>query len=141
MSDTPETDAQVTTFTSISKLKKRFEVSTGKVSAEFARKLERERDELRRERDEALVLAGGASTLRELANLHVEALLCWSTAERERDEERAITFRQADCIEELESERDDARRASARWKSAAKDWRRFYIELWGRHKRFKEASK
>ena len=141
MSDTPETDAQVTTFTSISKLKKRFEVSTGKVSAEFARKLERERDELRRERDQALVLAGGASTLRELANLHVEALLCWSTAERERDEERAITFRQADCIEELESERDEARRASARWKSAAKDWRRFYIELWGRHKRFKEAAK
>jgi hypothetical protein len=40
--DTPETDAQVTTFSSISKLKKRFECSTGKVSAEFARKLERE---------------------------------------------------------------------------------------------------
>lgn len=49
MSDTPETDAQVTTFTSISKLKKRFEVSTGKVSAEFARKLERERNEAREE--------------------------------------------------------------------------------------------
>jgi hypothetical protein len=42
VSDTPETDAQVTTFSSISKLKKRFECSTGKVSAEFARKLERE---------------------------------------------------------------------------------------------------
>jgi hypothetical protein len=47
VSDTPETDAQVTTFSSISKLKKRFECSTGKVSAEFARKLERERNEAR----------------------------------------------------------------------------------------------
>jgi len=47
VSDTPETDAQVTTFSSISKLKKRFECSTGKVSAEFARKLERELREAR----------------------------------------------------------------------------------------------
>ena len=46
---TPETDAEVTTFTSISKLKRRFEASTGKVSADFARKLERERDEAREE--------------------------------------------------------------------------------------------
>jgi hypothetical protein len=82
-------------------------------AAQEIEKLERERDELRRERDEALVLAGGASTLRELANLHVEALLCWSTAERERDEERTITFRQADCIEELERERDEARQELA----------------------------
>lgn len=44
---TPETDAAVTTFTSISKLKRRFECSTGKVSADFARRLERERDEAR----------------------------------------------------------------------------------------------
>lgn len=44
MSDTPETDAQLTTFTSISKLKKPFVNRTGTVSAEFARKLERERD-------------------------------------------------------------------------------------------------
>lgn len=48
---TPETDAEVTTFTSISKLKRRFEASTGKVSADFARKLERERDEAREQRD------------------------------------------------------------------------------------------
>lgn len=48
---TPETDAAVTTFTSISKLKRRFECSTGKVSAEFARRLERERDEARSEVD------------------------------------------------------------------------------------------
>ena len=53
VSDTPETDAQVTTFGSISKLKKRFECSTGKVSAEFARKLERE---LREARDTVLKL-------------------------------------------------------------------------------------
>lgn len=45
MSDTPETDAQLTTFTSISKLKKHFVSRTGTVSAEFARKLERERDQ------------------------------------------------------------------------------------------------
>ena len=44
---TPETDSQIKTFTSISKLKRRFEASTGKVSADFARKLERERDELK----------------------------------------------------------------------------------------------
>ena len=44
MSDTPETDAQLTTFESISKLKKRFVNKTGTVSAEFARKLERERN-------------------------------------------------------------------------------------------------
>jgi hypothetical protein len=47
MSDTPETDAQLTTFTSISKLKKRFNNRTGPVSADFARKLERERDQAR----------------------------------------------------------------------------------------------
>jgi len=48
---TPETDSQIKTFTSISKLKRRFECSTGKVSADFARRLERERDEAREERD------------------------------------------------------------------------------------------
>jgi hypothetical protein len=47
MSDTPETDAQLTTFTSISKLKKPFVNWTGTVSAAFARKLERERDAAR----------------------------------------------------------------------------------------------
>ncbi len=46
---TPETDAQITTFDSISKYKKRFKNKTGRVSAEFARKLERERDEARTE--------------------------------------------------------------------------------------------
>lgn len=48
MSSTPETDAQLTTFSSISKLKKHFTNRTGTVSADFARKLERERDEARR---------------------------------------------------------------------------------------------
>ena len=47
MSATPETDAQLTTFEAISKLKKRFVNKTGTVSAEFARKLERERNEAR----------------------------------------------------------------------------------------------
>ena len=47
MSDTPETEAQLTTFTSISKLKKHFVNRTGTVSADFARKLECERDEAR----------------------------------------------------------------------------------------------
>jgi hypothetical protein len=57
-SDTPETDAQLTTFESISKLKKRFVNKTGTVSAEFARKLERERDEWRArfEADERLIV-------------------------------------------------------------------------------------
>ena len=57
-SDTPETDAQLTTFESISKLKKRFVNKTGTVSVEFARKLERERDEWRArfEADERLIV-------------------------------------------------------------------------------------
>jgi hypothetical protein len=47
MSDTPETDAQLTTFTSISKLKKPFVNRKGTVSAEFSRKLERENNKMR----------------------------------------------------------------------------------------------
>lgn len=58
MSDTPETDAQLTTFTSISKLKKPFVNRTGTVSAEFARKLERERNVLRG----ALIYIAGLDT-------------------------------------------------------------------------------
>lgn len=55
---TPETDSQITTFDSISKYKKRFKNKTGTVSANFARKLERERDEAREElaRIESLLL-------------------------------------------------------------------------------------
>jgi|688.fasta_scaffold376603_3 hypothetical protein len=95
MSDTPETD----------------NLARGNhvVPTEFARDLERERDELRRERDEALVLAGGASTLRELANLHVEALLCWSTAERERDEARQQERIHYDNFLSMQDERDQWR--------------------------------
>jgi|688.fasta_scaffold636247_2 hypothetical protein len=47
MSDTPETDAQLTAFTSISKLGRHFTNRTGQVNADFARKLERERDQWR----------------------------------------------------------------------------------------------
>jgi hypothetical protein len=55
---TPETDSQITTFDSISKYKKRFKNKTGTVSANFARNLERERDEAREElgRIESLLL-------------------------------------------------------------------------------------
>ncbi len=48
MSDTPETDAQLTSFTSISKLKKHFVNRRGTVSADFARGLERGRNQARR---------------------------------------------------------------------------------------------
>lgn len=48
MSDTPETDAQLTSFTSISKLKKHFVNRRGTVSADFARGLERGRNHARR---------------------------------------------------------------------------------------------
>ena len=47
MSDTPETDSQITYFSSISKYGKRFTNRTGTVSAEFARGLERQRNEAR----------------------------------------------------------------------------------------------
>jgi hypothetical protein len=47
-SNTTETDAQLTTFESISKLKKRFVNKTGTVGVEFTRNMERERDEARR---------------------------------------------------------------------------------------------
>jgi transposase-like protein len=49
MNETPETDAQLTNFLSISKLGKHFTNRTGTVNAEFARTLERERDEAREE--------------------------------------------------------------------------------------------
>ena len=59
-SDTPETDAQLTTFESISKLRKRFVNKTGTVSVEFARNMERKRDEalklLREARDQCYKL-------------------------------------------------------------------------------------
>jgi hypothetical protein len=60
MTDTPETDAQLTTFTSISKLKKPLVNRRGTVSAEFARKLERERDKAHSEcLEQARLLAMG----------------------------------------------------------------------------------
>lgn len=48
MSETPETDAQLTSFTSNSKLKKHFVNRRGTVSADFARGLERGRNHARR---------------------------------------------------------------------------------------------
>lgn len=58
MSDTPRTDAQLTKFTSISKLKKSFVNQRGTVSAEFARSLERECNVLRG----ALIYIAGLDT-------------------------------------------------------------------------------
>jgi hypothetical protein len=49
--DTPETDSQITHFWSISKYGKRFTNRTGTVPADFARRLERERDEARQKLD------------------------------------------------------------------------------------------
>lgn len=48
MSNTPETDARLRSFISISKYKKHFVNRTGTINADFARGLERERDEARR---------------------------------------------------------------------------------------------
>lgn len=91
---TPETDAAVTTFTSISKLKRRFECSTGKVSADFARRLERERDEARdaaakwESSFDAMERAGAEQARRADENRE------WALrAERERDEARALVDR------------------------------------------------
>ena len=44
-SPTPETDAQLRTFDSLTKYGKRFTNRTGQVNADFARRLERQRDE------------------------------------------------------------------------------------------------
>lgn len=63
---TPETDSQIKTFTSISKLKRRFECSTGKVSADFARRSERERDEAREQVKELIYIAERAIALAEI---------------------------------------------------------------------------
>lgn len=86
---TPETDAQIKTFTSVSKLKKSFENRTGTVSAGFARRLERERDEAR----EALEFRRGLYKLLEEANSRLvasnkEAVALARTLKQERDEAR-----------------------------------------------------
>jgi hypothetical protein len=44
---TPETDSQLRTFDSLTKYGKRFTNRTGQVNADFARRLERQRDEAR----------------------------------------------------------------------------------------------
>jgi hypothetical protein len=68
MTDTPETEAQLTTFTSISKNKKHFENKTGTVNAEFARKLELERNTWEKECE---ILAG---MLGRMADLYCESV-------------------------------------------------------------------
>ena len=121
MSDTPETD----------------NLARGNhvVPTEFAQDLERERDETQKELADLnkrfidkcvkearlqMQLDERWALRRELeAELGItdemasdESLMVGLEAikalKRERDEEGAITFRQADCIDELESERDDA---------------------------------
>jgi hypothetical protein len=77
VTDTPETDAQLTTFTSISKLKRHFVNRTGTVSADFARKLERERDEAR-------------DTVLRLRKQRAIARNFGEQMERERDEARRL---------------------------------------------------
>lgn len=74
-----------------------------------------------------------------------------NVALRERDEEREITFRQADCIEELERERDEWRKCAerlilyareARSKAVADKWEfaRINTDI-ARFERLKEAGK
>lgn len=114
--NTPETDAQVTTFSSISKFKKRFLCSTGRVSAEFARRLERERDEAR----EALENYK-ASTVHS-CNEECKRPMC--VLRRERNEAREDAAKLADrlsglelsttqALARLEQERNQARKPAA----------------------------
>ena len=106
MSDTPETDSQIATFTSISKLKKRFECSTGKVSAGFARQLERERDEAREERDIARLeaeeinqeLVNARKQIEGLNNFANERFDEIQKVRKERDEAREVLKEIAEAI-------------------------------------------
>jgi hypothetical protein len=91
MSDTPETDAQLTTFTSISKLKKHFVNRTGTVSADFARKLERE---LRTARDKC-----HQQRMIRLAGDKVYAEMC-----HEAEEQARLLAMSADREERLRSQ-------------------------------------
>ena len=104
---TPETDAEVTTFTSISKLKRRFECSTGKVSAEFARRLERERDEAR----EAL-----SSIHRWIERNHADGFIDSLTYLQNLER---VTDCWYDRIDKIERERDEAREKLAKITRAA----------------------
>jgi hypothetical protein len=90
MSDTPETDAQqlVQSVTG---------ATLHCVDLEFARKLERD---LRKARDTVLKLRKHRAIARRFGE----------QMERERDEERTITFRQADAIEDLERECEDLKK-------------------------------
>ena len=107
---TPETDAEVTTFTSISKLKRHFEASTGKVSADFARRLERERDEAIRQRDET----NESSVFS--CNFYYEEKL---KAERERDEARELAQQMSESNQVLMADVRFYRNAWEQLKEAA----------------------
>jgi hypothetical protein len=74
MSDTPETDAKAHSIF--------WNHSCATVLADFARKLERERDEAIRARDVALKVAHTYD------EAHTKACERWAQAERERDEAR-----------------------------------------------------
>jgi hypothetical protein len=125
MSDTPKTDNLA---------RSNHVVPTG-----FARDLERERDETQKELAD-LNKRFIDKCVKE-ARLQMQLDERWALR-RELEAELGITDEMAsdeslrvglEAIKALKRERNEARRASARWKSAAKDWRRFYIELWGRH--------
>jgi hypothetical protein len=146
MSDTPETDAQLTTFGSVSKLGKHFTNKKGTVSAEFARKLERERDESRNraiavilERDRWKMLAEEKVAMRrELEELlgvaegptcdeqFFKGLYALRQLIRERDEAHAECLEQARLLSmggereaRLTTERNEARHLadSAMWEA------------------------
>jgi hypothetical protein len=129
MSDapTPETDAQLTTFDSISKLGRRFRNCTGTVPADFARRLERERNQALR--DNATMLSMSPDDYRNMlsagANLLSVVRECCDLR-AQRDEARAESEEQARLLgmsgereARLMAERDDAREALAEWHDAA----------------------
>jgi chromosome condensin MukBEF ATPase and DNA-binding subunit MukB len=74
MSDTPLTDAQLTSFLSISKLGRHFTNRTGTVSAKFARKLERSIYECEKEIKDLTIRAQKAERDYDLINSYFEAL-------------------------------------------------------------------
>jgi hypothetical protein len=117
MSDTPQTDAQQLVHSVTG-------ATLHCVDVEFARKLERERDEVRAELSEWKILnlwGGTPEIIHEF--IKGQQMRIWECQEiektceqleRELDDERVITFRKADCIEELEHERDEWRERAER---------------------------
>jgi hypothetical protein len=107
MNDTPETDDQPIIY-ALNEL----EYQVLCVDLEFARKLERERDEAIRARDVALKVAHTYD------EAHTKACESWAQAERERDEAREAFVIATDQmviaqgkVREANKERDEARAA------------------------------